>query len=84
MLVLAVLLTAAAWWWFTTEMPRRARERARAADVAMARAEHANSLYRWRDADGVLHVTEEPPKGRKFERVGRDPQDGIEISGSRQ
>ncbi len=84
MLVLAVTLTAAAWWWFSGEMPRRERERARAAQVAMAQAEQANSLYRWRDADGVLHITDDPPKGRKYERIGREPEDGIEISGSRQ
>lgn len=83
MLVLAVTLTAAAWWWFTTEMPRRERERARAAEVARAQAEQASSLYRWRDADGVLHITDQPPKGRKYERVGRDPQDGIEVHGTR-
>lgn len=84
MLLLAVALTVAAWWWFSTEMPRRERERARAAEVAMAQAEQANSLYRWRDAAGVLHITDQPPKGRKYQRVGRDPQDGIEIDGTRQ
>ncbi len=26
-------------------------------------------LYRWRNAEGVLHLTSEPPKGRKYERV---------------
>lgn len=84
MLLLAVALTAAAWWWFTTEMPRREQARARAAEAAMAQAEQASSLYRWRDANGVLHITEEPPKGRKYERIGREPRDGIEISGTRQ
>lgn len=84
MLLLAVALTAAAWWWFTSEMPRRERERARAAEAAMAQAEQASSLYRWRDANGVLHITEDPPKGRKYERIGREPRDGIEISGARQ
>ena len=84
MLLLAVALTAAAWWWFTTEMPRREREREHAAEVAMTQAEQASSLYRWRDANGVLHITEDPPKGRKYERIGREPRDGIEVSGSRQ
>jgi len=83
MLLLAVALTAAAWWWFTSEMPRRERERARAAEVAMAQAEQASSLYRWRDATGVLHITEDPPKGRKYERIGRDPEDGIEVHGEK-
>ena len=26
-------------------------------------------LYRWRDAHGVLQLTDQPPKGRKYERV---------------
>ena len=86
MLLLAVALTAAAWWWFTSEMPRRERERARArvAEVAMAQVEQASSLYRWRDANGVLHISDDPPRGRKYQRIGREARDGIEISGSQQ
>ena len=84
MLLLAIGLGVAAWWWYTTEMPRRERERAQAAQVAIAQAERANSLYRWRDAEGRLQITDEPPKGRKYERISREPKDGIEISGSRQ
>jgi len=83
MLLLAVALTAAAWWWFTSEMPKRERERARAAEVAMAEAEQASALYRWRDANGVLQVTDQPPKGRKYERIGRDPEDGIKVHGEK-
>ena len=33
----------------------------------------ARSLYRWRDAHGVLQITEQPPKGRKYERIDREP-----------
>lgn len=84
MLLLAIGLGVAAWWWYTSEMPRRERERVVAAQAAMARAERANSLYRWRDADGNLQVTQDPPKGRKYERISRQPQDGIEVSGARQ
>ncbi len=83
MLVVAIALGVAAWWWFTSEMPRRERERAQAAQVARAQAERANSLYRWRDADGNLQVTDTPPKGRKYERIGRNPEDGIEVRGNR-
>lgn len=82
LLLVAVVLGVAAWWWFTSEMPRRERERAQAAQAAMAEAERANSLYRWRDENGNLQVTDTPPKGRKYERIGRDPQDGIEVHGS--
>jgi hypothetical protein len=83
MVVLAIALAVAAWWWYTREMPRRERERAAAAQVAMAQAERASSLYRWRDANGTLQITEEPPRGRKYERISREPQDGIEVKGDR-
>ena len=83
MLLLAVALGVAAWWWYTQEMPRRERERAVAAEAAAIQAERANSLYRWRDAAGNLQITDTPPKGRKFERISREPKDGIQISGDR-
>ncbi|RZA18649.1 MAG: DUF4124 domain-containing protein [Lysobacteraceae bacterium] len=83
MLVLAVALGVAAWWWFTSEMPRRERERAQAAKVAMAQAERADALYRWRDDAGHLQITQEPPTGRKFERISRTPKEGLEIDGRR-
>ena len=85
MLVLAIALGVAAWWWYTQEMPRRERERAVAAQAAQAQAERANSLYRWRDDTGNLQITEEPPSGgRKYARISRTPQDGIEIKGERE
>ena len=82
MLLVAVALGVAAWWWFTSEMPRRAQARAKAAENAMANAERASTLYRWRDANGNLQVTETPPSGRKYERIGREPRDGIEVRGN--
>lgn len=85
MLLLAIGLGVAAWWWYTNEMPRRERERAAAAEAAaMAEAEHASSLYRWRDAEGNLQITDEPPKGRQYERISREPKDGLEVDGSRE
>jgi hypothetical protein len=83
-LLLAVALGIAAWWWYTSEMPRRERERAAAAEAAMAEAERANSLYRWRDAEGNLQITEQPPKGRQYERISREPKEGLEVDGSRE
>ena len=83
LLLVAIALGAAAWWWFTSEMPRRERERAIAAEAAAEQAERADSLYRWRDAAGNLQVTEDPPKGRKYERISRTPQDGIQVRGDR-
>ena len=83
MVVLAAVTAAAAWWWFTSEMPRRERERAIAAEAAAKQAERADSLYRWRDAAGQLQITQEPPAGRKYERISRTPRDGIEVDGAR-
>ena len=40
-------------------------------------------LYRWRDEAGVLHVTDQPPAGRKYEKVDRDAPPVIEIRGDR-
>lgn len=84
MLVLAIGLAVAAWWWYTEEMPRRERARAVAAEAAVAEAERASSLYRWRDADGNLQITDEPPRGRQYERISREPRDGLEVDGARE
>lgn len=83
MLLVAVALGVAAWWWITSEMPRRQIEREKAAQMATVAAEQANTLYRWRDANGTLQVTDTPPSGRKYERIDRQPDDGIEIDGTR-
>ena len=82
-MLLAIASAAAAWWWYTSEMPRRERERAIAAEAAAKQAERADSLYRWRDAAGQLQITQEPPAGRKYERISRTPRDGIEVDGAR-
>jgi hypothetical protein len=84
MLLLAIGLGVAAWWWYTTEMPRRERERAAAARAAMAESERAGSLYRWRDAAGNLQITDEPPEGRQYERISREPKDGLDVDGARE
>lgn len=85
MLLLAVALGAAAWWWFTSEMPRRQHERAVAEQAAAAEAERASSLYRWRDAAGNLQISDQPPpKGVKFERISRQPKEGIQVDGARE
>lgn len=77
-----VLIGAALWWWTTREDREAARiEREHKAAAAAEAARPV--LYRWRDADGVLQITETPPKGRKYERVDREPYEGIEVHGDR-
>jgi len=73
-------------WWLSRESPEAARSKqARAEQAAAAAAQDARPvLYRWRDANGALQVTQRPPKGRKYERVDVQPKDGIEVDGSRQ
>ena len=67
-LLAGLLLGALGWWWmghpgYTTRAQRLERLEAE------ARANEPR-LYRWRDARGVLQVTDTPPpKGIKAERV---------------
>ena len=32
---------------------------------------------------GNLHVTDDPPKDRRYERISRTPEDGITVDGGR-
>lgn len=66
------------------EEARQAREqRARAAADA-AWEESRPVLYRWRDANGVRQVTDQPPPpGVEYEKVDIQPRDGIQIDGTK-
>ena len=85
--VLGLAAVAGLAWIAAREPGEAQREQARQARADQAAAEIAADaipvLYRWRDASGVLQVTEEPPKGRKYERVERDAPAAIEIRGDR-
>jgi hypothetical protein len=81
-LLIGAALGVGAWWWSTRD--ERERERVEAERQAAAEAEAARPvLYRWRDAQGRLQVTADPPKGRKYQRVDLEPRDGIEVHGNR-
>lgn len=73
-------------WWLGREpaQERQAREE-RAQAAAEAAWEDARPvLYRWRDANGVRHVTDQPPpSGVSYEKVEIQPREGIEIDGSK-
>ena len=61
---------------------RRCRPTSEAA--AAAQAEDAlRPLYRWRDAEGRLHITDAPPRGRPYERIARELEPGIRVDASR-
>jgi hypothetical protein len=55
------------WWWQGHPGYETGEQRMQRAAAAQAAAEP--KLYRWRDAHGVLQITDQPPTGRKFERV---------------
>ena len=81
-IVAGLAVGAAAWWWTTRDEREHARvERERQASIEAEAARPV--LYRWRDANGVLQITEKPPKGRRYERVEREPNEGIEVHGDR-
>ena len=63
-LVLGLAAIAALAWWSTRDTPEQARAKQQRAERATAElAEDARPvLYRWRDAQGVLQLTDEPPK----------------------
>ena len=71
-------------WWLAREPGKAQQKEVRARQAASEQASDARpSLYRWRDDAGVLQITDKPPKGRPFERIDREPQPGIKISGER-
>lgn len=72
-------------WWLSRENPEQtALKQQRAQRAAADQARDARpSLYRWHDANGVLQITDKPPKNRPFERIGQQPDRAIEIRGER-
>lgn len=82
-LLVGLLVGAGIAWWQSRDTPEQLRDRhQRAERAAAAQARDAEPvLYRWRDAAGVLQVTEQPPKGRPYQRVPREAKAGIEVRG---
>jgi uncharacterized protein HemX len=72
-------------WWLARDTPQQAEAKQRRAEhaAAAAAADARPALYRWHDANGVLQITEQPPKGRKYERIDKHPRKGIEVHGDR-
>jgi len=77
---------AIAWWQLGHPGYETLDQKVADADKAEAAAKHDKhaaepALYRWRDADGVLQITDKPPRGRKYERVKiREDQNIIPMS----
>ena len=79
--ILAVILALAATWWlaghpgYEDERQRAARAEVEAQAVEAAKAK----LYRWRDANGVTQITDQPPAGRKYTVVDVDKQENVNV-----
>ena len=86
-LLLGLALVGGLAWWAARDTPSPAEtevRRQRADRAAAEMAEDARpALYRWRDADGVLHVTDTPPKHAAYERIHADTDAAIEVHGDR-
>ena len=55
-------------WWLLGHPGYETTEQ-KMARVEAAQAATEPRVYRWRDAHGVLQITDQPPKGRKYEVV---------------
>lgn len=86
-LLLGLAVVGGLAWWAAREERSPAEVEAREQRAERAAAEIAEdarpALYRWRDAQGVLHVTDAPPKQGRFERVHLDQDAAIEVRGDR-
>ena len=80
-----LLLGVGVAWWLARDTPQQTEAKQRRAEHAAAAmaADARPVLYRWHDANGVLQITGQPPKGRKYERVDKTPRKGIEVHGDR-
>ena len=81
--VLGLVAVGALAWWAARESPeqQRAKEERAERAAAQATATARPSLYRWRNAEGVLQITEQPPKDRKYERIDVDAPPKYEVRG---
>ena len=87
-LLLGLAAVAALAWWASREQDASERERARETRARQAAAEIAEdarpAVYRWRDAEGTLHVTDAPPKHGRYERIAIDTPPQPEVRGDRE
>lgn len=75
--VVGGIALAVGYTYWEGQQAERERDEAR----AEARASAAQApLYRWRDGNGAVHITDTPPpKGRRYERVSRAPKEVIVV-----
>ena len=68
--LLAILALAGVWWLAGHPGYETPAQRVAKVEAQMQAEEAAKpKLYRWRDGNGVLQLTDTPPKGRKYKVV---------------
>jgi hypothetical protein len=78
--LVALLVLAGAWWLAGHPGYESSEQRAARAEVHAQAAEAAKpKLYRWRDANGVTQITDQPPKGRKYTVVDMDKHENVNV-----
>lgn len=83
-IVAGLLLGIGVAWWLADDASDKRRDRAGSHPRGSREAADSRpSLYRWRDEAGVLQITDQPPKGRPFERIERDVGPAIQVEGGR-
>jgi hypothetical protein len=72
LIVLAIAAGAAAWWYFSPDtLPTVVKQQ------LPVSAKSNPTLYRWRDAQGGVHVTDVAPTDRPFETLHYDPKTNV-------
>ena len=72
LIVLALAAAGIAWWYVAPQsMPGWLARRVPASPAI------GPPLYKWRDAQGRLHVTDQPPADRPYETVRYDPNTNV-------
>jgi len=72
LILLALIAGAGAWWYLAPDtLPDAVKPWLPAAPRS------APMLYKWRDAKGGLHYTDQPPKDRPYETVRYDPNANV-------
>ncbi len=77
LIVIALIAGAVLWWYLAPQsLPGWL------ARVAPASPSLGPPLYKWRDVNGRLHVTDTPPSDRPYETVRYDPNTNVVPGGA--
>src|SRR4249920_1884437 len=79
--LVALLAVGGTAWWAAGHPGYETPEQQQARVEAEMQAQEAAKpkLYRWHDRNGVLQLTDTPPKGRKYEVVDMDAAENVNV-----